>query len=82
MILVPSGRVPVATAATPPAWPVSGSLTGVPSASCHTRTVPSQLPLTMTGVPSGCAPIATAYTPPVWPVRTWPATLRSFLISW
>ena len=31
----------------------------MPSASRHTRTVPSPLPLTMTGVPSGSAPTAT-----------------------
>ena len=30
---VPSGSAPAATASTPPSWPVSGSPTGVPSAS-------------------------------------------------
>ena len=35
---------------------------GVPSASRHTRTVPSPPPLMMTGVPSGSAPVATAHT--------------------
>ena len=34
----------------------------MPSASRHTRTVPSSPPLTMTGVPSGSAPTATALT--------------------
>ena len=62
---VPSGSVPVATAFTQPVWPVSGSPTGVPSASRHTRTVPSSPPLMMTGVPSGSAPAATARTFPV-----------------
>ena len=73
---VPSGSAPTATAYTPPGWPVSGSPTGAPSASRHTRTVPSPPPLTMTGVPSGSAPTATASTPPVWPVRTWPVARR------
>ena len=57
---VPSGSAPTATARTAPSWPVSGFPTGVPSASRHTRTVPSWPPLTMTGVPSGSAPTATA----------------------
>ena len=64
---VPSGSVPTATAFTRPVWPRSGSPTGVPSASRHTRTVPSPPPLTMTGVPSGSAPTATALTQPSWP---------------
>ena len=70
---VPSGSAPTATAITPPAWPRSGSPTGVPSASRHTRTVPSPYPppLTITGVPSGSAPTAAACTQPVWPRRTW-----------
>ena len=38
---VPSGSAPTATAATQPLWPRSGSPTGAPSASRHTRTVPS-----------------------------------------
>ena len=38
---VPSGSRPAATANTAPSWPRSGSPTGVPSASRHTRTVPS-----------------------------------------
>ena len=36
---VPSGSAPAATAYTLPAWPVSGSPTGAPSAIRHTRTV-------------------------------------------
>ena len=60
---VPSGSAPAATADHPAGvWPVSGSPTGVPSASRHTRTVPSPPPLMMTGVPSGSAPAATADT--------------------
>ena len=60
-----------------PSWPVSGSPTGVPSASRHTRTVPSWLPLTMTGVPSGSAPTATADTSSVWPVSGSPTGVPS-----
>ncbi len=37
------------------------------SASRHTRTVASSLPLMMTRVPSGSAPTATAPTGPSWP---------------
>ena len=67
---VPSGSAPAATAVTGPSWPVSGSPTGAPSASRHTRTVQSSPPLMMTGVPSGNSPAATASTPRSWPVRT------------
>ena len=58
-----------ATARTDPDRPSEGT-SGVPSASRHTRTVPSLSPppLTMTGVPSGKAPTATACTLPTWPV--------------
>ena len=66
---VPSRNASTATAYTQPTWPVSGSPTGMPSASRHTRTVPPP-PLTITGVPSGSAPTATAVTEPAWPVRT------------
>ena len=45
-----------------------GSPTGAPSASRHTRTVLSPLPLTITGVPSGSAATATARTSLLWPV--------------
>ena len=38
---VPSGNAPTATEVTPSSWPRSGSPTGAPSASRHTRTVPS-----------------------------------------
>ena len=74
---VPSGSAPAATARTAPSWPVSGSPTGVPSASRHTRTVPSSPPLMMTGVPSGSAPAATAYTQPSWPVSGSPTGVPS-----
>ena len=37
-----SASAPAATAFTAPSWPLSGFLTGVPSASRHTRTVPSR----------------------------------------
>src|ERR1035441_10742394 len=47
----------------------NGGPAGAPSASRHTRTIPSQLPLTATGVPSGSAPTATAVTELVWPVK-------------
>ena len=67
---VPSGSATEATASTQPRWwLVSGLPTGWPSASRHTRTVPSLLPLTMTGVPSGSRLTATAFTESVWPVR-------------
>ena len=39
---VPSGSLPTATALTPLVWPHSGSPTGAPSASRHTRTAPSR----------------------------------------
>ena len=74
---VPSGSAPAATAFTAPSWPVSGSPTGVPSASRHTRTVPSSPPLMMTGVPSGSAPAATALTAPSWPVSGSPTGVPS-----
>ena len=74
---VPSGSAPTATALTAPSWPRSGSPTGVPSASRHTRTVPSPPPLTMTGVPSGSAPAATALTEPLWPVSGSPTGVPS-----
>jgi hypothetical protein len=49
----------------------------VPSASRHTRTVPSSPPLTITGVPSGSVPTATAFTVVAWPVSGSPAGVPS-----
>ena len=77
MTEVPSGSAPAATAGTEPSWPVSGSPTGVPSASRHTRTVPPVPPLMMTGVPSGSAPAATASTELSWPVSGSPTGVPS-----
>ena len=49
----------------------------MPSASRHTRTVPSWLPLMMTGVPSGSVPAATALTAPSWPLGGSPTGVPS-----
>lgn len=57
-----------ATDHTGPVWPVTGSPTGVPVARCHTRTVPSSLPLTILR-PSGVT--ATARTTDSVAMMSW-----------
>ena len=77
---VPSGSAPAATAVIPLPWLASGSPTGVPSASRHTRTTPPtpSLPAPMmTGVPSGSAPAATAVIPLPWTISGSPTGVPS-----
>ena len=76
---VPSGSAPAASARIRLPWTAGGSPTGVPSASRHTRTMPSppSLPAPMmTGVPSGSAPAATASTRP-WTISGSPTGVPS-----